>query len=73
VGDGSRAAPRSGEALEGEGRGASAAIGRHGMDDSGPTAALTGDARASGAQPAAKQGRVGLTGGPPLQSRAAAV
>jgi hypothetical protein len=43
----------------GEGRGASMAVGRRGVADSGTAAALTSGARASGARPAVKQGRAG--------------
>jgi hypothetical protein len=54
VGDGSRAAPRSGEVW---GRGASAAVRRCGLAYSGPAAALVGGACAGGMLPAPKQGR----------------
>jgi hypothetical protein len=64
VGDRPWAAPRGGEAW---GRGASTAVGQRGVAGSGPATMLVG-----GEQPAPKQGRAGLTSGPPLQSQATA-
>jgi hypothetical protein len=54
-------------------RGASVAVGRHGVADSSLATALTAGARAGGARSVLKQGRAGADLWAPLQSRAVAV
>jgi hypothetical protein len=59
--------------VAGEGHETSAVVERCGVAGSSPAAALMGGTCVSGVQPAAQQGRAGLTGGPLLQSGAVAV